>query len=55
MMTIQLRNPAAIAPPFSRYSHGVSVPAGASWLYVSGQVGSRPTASFRTTQRGRWI
>jgi enamine deaminase RidA (YjgF/YER057c/UK114 family) len=41
-MTIQLRNPAAIAPPFSCYSHGVSVPGGANWLYVSGQVGVTP-------------
>ncbi|WP_394846336.1 RidA family protein [Pendulispora brunnea] len=41
-MTIQLRNPSTIAPPFSCYSHGASVPAGASWLYVSGQVGATP-------------
>ena len=41
-MTIQLHNPASIAPPFSCYSHGASVPSGARWLYVSGQVGVTP-------------
>nr|WP_243857256.1 RidA family protein [Sphingomonas leidyi] len=34
-----MHNPATIAPPFSCYSHGASVPAGARWLHVSGQVG----------------
>jgi enamine deaminase RidA (YjgF/YER057c/UK114 family) len=41
-MTIQLHNPAGIAPPFSCYSHGASAPSGARWLYVSGQVGVAP-------------
>jgi enamine deaminase RidA (YjgF/YER057c/UK114 family) len=41
-MAIQLHNPANIAPPFSCYSHGASAPAGARWLYVSGQVGVTP-------------
>lgn len=40
--TIQLHNPAGIAPPFSTYSHGAAVAAGARWLYVSGQVGVTP-------------
>ncbi len=31
--------PAAIAPPSSAYAHGVSAPAGARWLHISGQVG----------------
>lgn len=35
-------NPATIAPPTGRYQHGVEVPAGARWLYISGQVGNRP-------------
>jgi 2-iminobutanoate/2-iminopropanoate deaminase len=35
-------NPKAVAPPFSRYSHGVEAPANARWLYVSGQVGVTP-------------
>ena len=39
-MTIQLHNPAGIAPPFSCYSHGASVSANARWLFVSGQVGA---------------
>ena len=41
-MTIELHNPASIAPPFSCYSHGASAPAGARWLHVSGQVGVAP-------------
>lgn len=41
-MTIQLHNPANIAAPFSRYSHGVSAPATARWLHISGQVGVTP-------------
>ena len=35
-------NPKAVAPPFSRYSHGVEAPASARWLYISGQVGVTP-------------
>ena len=35
-------NPAAIAAPFSTYSHGVEAPAAARWLYISGQVGVGP-------------
>lgn len=38
-MTLKLHNPPELAPPFSCYSHGVSVGSGARWLYVSGQVG----------------
>lgn len=35
-------NPAGIRPPFSRYSHGVLVPAGGPVLYASGQLGIAP-------------
>ena len=35
-------NPKTVAPPFSRYSHGVEAPAEARWLHVSGQVGVTP-------------
>jgi 2-iminobutanoate/2-iminopropanoate deaminase len=35
-------SPSAVAPPFSRYSHGVEAPDNARWLYVSGQVGVTP-------------
>ena len=41
-MTITLHNPAGVAAPFSRYSHGASAPAGARWLHISGQVGATP-------------
>ena len=35
-------NPAAIRPPFARYSHGLLVPAGAQLLVTSGQLGVCP-------------
>jgi len=35
-------NPKTVAPPFSRYSHGVEAPDNARWLHVSGQVGVTP-------------
>ena len=34
--------PAGIHPPFANYCHATLVPAGARWLYVSGQLGIRP-------------
>ena len=34
--------PKSVAPPFSRYSHGVEATAEARWLHVSGQVGVTP-------------
>ncbi len=39
-------NPSSVAPPLGRYSHGVEVPAGARWLYISGQVGIQPDATL---------
>jgi len=41
-MTIRLHNPSNIAPPFSCYSHGASVPSATNLLFVSGQVGVTP-------------
>ena len=35
-------NPASMAPPFSPYSQGVEVEAGARTIYVAGMVGVRP-------------
>lgn len=32
-------NPAAIAPPFARYSHGMEVPPGQRFVFCSGQLG----------------
>ena len=32
-------NPETVIAPFSNYSQAVEVPAGARWLYISGQVG----------------
>ena len=34
--------PAGIHPPFANYCHATLAPAGARWLYVSGQLGIRP-------------
>lgn len=34
--------PNTVAPPFSRYSHGVEAVGAARWLHVSGQVGVGP-------------
>jgi 2-iminobutanoate/2-iminopropanoate deaminase len=39
---LETYNPQTVAPPFSRYSHGVEATAGARWLYISGQVGVTP-------------
>ena len=38
--------PDGIAPPFSRYLHGVEAPPGARWLHVSGQVGIDPAGKL---------
>jgi len=35
-------NPSSIAPPAALYVHGMEVPAGARWLFASGQVGMHP-------------
>src|SRR6185437_1454561 len=34
-------NPTSIHPPFANYAHGVEVPAGASLVFCSGQLGIR--------------
>jgi enamine deaminase RidA (YjgF/YER057c/UK114 family) len=39
---LKRHNPATVAAPFSRYSHGVEAPAKARWLVISGQVGGTP-------------
>jgi 2-iminobutanoate/2-iminopropanoate deaminase len=39
---LKRHNPKAVAPPFSRYSHGLEVPGDARWLHISGQVGVAP-------------
>jgi enamine deaminase RidA (YjgF/YER057c/UK114 family) len=55
--TTQL-NPATIAPPVGRYSHGIAVPAGARLLFVAGQIGSRPDGTvpsdFAEQARNAW-
>jgi enamine deaminase RidA (YjgF/YER057c/UK114 family) len=44
---LKTHNPSTVAPPFSRYSHGVEAPAVARWLHVSGQVGVAPDGTVR--------
>jgi 2-iminobutanoate/2-iminopropanoate deaminase len=39
---LKQHNPPAVAPPFSRYSHGIEASDNARWLHVSGQVGVTP-------------
>ena len=38
-------DPASIHPPFARYAHGVSIPAGAQTIFCSGQLGIALDAS----------
>ena len=38
--------PEGIAPPFSRYAHGLLVEPGCRWLHVSGQVGILPDGTM---------
>lgn len=42
-------NPPGIAPPASNYCHGVSVPAGARRVIVSGQIGIAPDGTIEAT------
>ena len=46
-------DPQTVAPPFSRYSHGVEAPTGARWLYISGQVGVTPEGKVAEAPRRR--
>lgn len=39
--TLRPLSPAAIRPPFARYSHGIEVQAGARMVFASGQLGIR--------------
>ena len=41
--------PEGIAPPFSRYAHGLLVEPGCRWLHVSGQVGIYPDGRMAPT------
>mgnify|MGYP001444084689 CR=1 FL=1 len=38
-MANQVRNPRAVSGPDGMFSHGIEVPPGARWLFVTGQVG----------------
>jgi enamine deaminase RidA (YjgF/YER057c/UK114 family) len=44
-------NPPEIRAPIGSYTHGVSVPAGARTLHISGQIGVRPDGTVGATFR----
>lgn len=46
-------NPAEIAPPFSRYSHGIEIRGAERWIHVSGQVGVDPDGRLAETAAGQ--
>lgn len=46
-------NPKGIAPTGGPFSHAVAVPAGARWLYLSGQVGIAPDGSVAEDFEGQ--
>jgi len=52
---LERHDPPTVCPPFSNYTNGIEVPAGARWLVVSGQVGSdvsgRPAEGFEAQCR----
>ncbi len=45
--------PAAIAPPFARYAHGVEVPAGQRLVAASGQLGVAPDGTVPERARAQ--
>jgi enamine deaminase RidA (YjgF/YER057c/UK114 family) len=40
--TLRALTPGSVRPPFAAYSHGTHVPAGAEWVFTSGQLGITP-------------
>ena len=48
-----LHTPSSIAPPFSRYSHGVEAKDVSRWLLVSGQVGVDSGGRLAETAAGQ--
>lgn len=43
----------AVAPPFSRYAHGVEVAADTRLLFISGQPGIRPDGTLPDSEAGQ--
>jgi len=54
-MSLTRYKPGGIAPPFSKYSHGVEAPADARWLFASGQVGVRPDGTLASGFEGQTV
>lgn len=52
-MTRKVLSPGGIRPPFGRYSQAVAVPAGARFVFCSGQLGVNPDDSVPETVDGQ--
>lgn len=50
---MRLFNPPTIAPPAATYSHGVEISPNARWLYVAGQVGTKPDGTIDANIEGQ--
>ena len=50
---MRLFNPPQIAPPAATYSHGVEISPNARWLYVAGQVGTKPDGTIGADIEGQ--
>ena len=50
---MRLLNPSKIAAPAATYSHGVEIGPNARWLYVAGQVGTKPDGTIDSTIEGQ--
>ena len=51
--TISALNPTTLHPPFGAYAHGAYVPAGAEWIFTSGQLGLTPNAIIPADARSQ--
>jgi enamine deaminase RidA (YjgF/YER057c/UK114 family) len=50
---MKLFNPPKIAAPAATYSHGVEIAPNARWLYVAGQVGTKPDGTMAPDIEGQ--
>lgn len=50
---MKLFNPPKIAAPAATYSHGVEIAPNARWLYVAGQVGTKPDGTMALDIEGQ--
>lgn len=50
---MRLFNPPTIAVPAATYSHGVEIAPNARWLYIAGQVGTKPDGTLDSNIEGQ--